>query len=210
MPDMLTFLLKHYKLCWGLDKVRPLKTVPGSFNHIFIAIDKFTKWIDVKPLVKTTGAKAAKFFDEIIHRFGVPHRIITDLGSNFTGSEFFDFCEDHGIEVCYVSVTHPRANGQVEHTNRMILQGLKARLYEPLKKYGGKWVQELPAMVWGLRTQPSWAIGQPPFFFVYGSEAVLPVDVVTELRASLITLRRELSKAERKTSTWWKRQGSQP
>ena len=114
--------------------VGPLKTTPGGFNHIFVAIDKFTKWIEVKPLVKTTGAKAAEFFDDIKHRFGIPHHIITDLSSNFTGSEFFDFCEGHGIEVYYVSVTHPRANGQVERANGMILQGPKARLYEPLKK----------------------------------------------------------------------------
>jgi len=127
--------------------VGPLKTAPGCFNHIFIAIDKFTKWIEVKPLVKTTGAKAAEFFDDIKHRFGIPHRIITDLGSNITGSEFFDFCEGHGIEVYYVSVTHPRANGQVERANGMILQGPKALLYKPLKKYSGKWVQELPVVV---------------------------------------------------------------
>jgi transposase InsO family protein len=101
--------------------VGPLKIAPGRFNHIFVAIDKFTKWIEVKPLVKTTRAKVAKFFDDIIHRFGIPYRIITDLGSNFTGSEFFDFCKDHEIKVCYVSMAHPRANGQVECANEMIL-----------------------------------------------------------------------------------------
>ena len=53
----------------------------GGYNHIFVAIDKFTKWIEVKPVTATTAAKAAEFIEEISHRFGVPNRIITDLGT---------------------------------------------------------------------------------------------------------------------------------
>ena len=66
----------------------PLKTAVGGYSHIFVAIDKFTKCIEVKPLTATTAAKAAEFIKEISHHFGVPNRIITDLGTSFTGSEF--------------------------------------------------------------------------------------------------------------------------
>ena len=59
----------------------------------------------------------------------------------------------------------------------MILQGLKARIFDPIEKYGAKWLQELPRVVWGLRTQKSRATGYSPFFSVYGSEAVLPSDI---------------------------------
>jgi hypothetical protein len=31
--------------CWGLDMIGPLPTAPGGFNRVFVAIDKFTKWI---------------------------------------------------------------------------------------------------------------------------------------------------------------------
>ena len=41
-----------------------------------------------------------------------------------------------------------------------------------------KWIQELPHVVWGLRTQPSKATGQSPFFLTYGSEAILPADIM--------------------------------
>lgn len=51
----------------------PLKTAVGGYNHIFVAIDKFTKWIEVKPVTATTTAKAAEFIEEISHRFGVPN-----------------------------------------------------------------------------------------------------------------------------------------
>ena len=72
---------------------------------------------------------------------------------------------------------HPRCNGQVERANSLILQGLKARIFDPIEKYGSKWIQELPRVVWGLRTQGSRATGYSPFFMGYGSEAILPTDI---------------------------------
>jgi ribonuclease HI len=36
--------------CWGLDMIGPLSTAPGGFNRVLVAIDKFTKWIVVKPV----------------------------------------------------------------------------------------------------------------------------------------------------------------
>jgi hypothetical protein len=53
----------------------------------------------------------------------------------------------------------------------MILDGLKKRLYDENSKKGGKWMNEISSVVWGLRTQPSKATGQSPFFLVYGSES---------------------------------------
>jgi hypothetical protein len=55
------------------------------------AVDKFTKWIEVQPVAKVTPEEVAKFIGDITHRFGVPNRIITDLGKAFTGSAFWDF-----------------------------------------------------------------------------------------------------------------------
>ena len=82
------------------------------------------------------------------------------------------------FEVKYASVAHPRANGQVEHINSLVLDGLKKRLYDANTKKGGKWIQELPHVVWGMRTQPSKATGQSLFFLTYGSEAILPADIM--------------------------------
>ena len=59
----------------------PLKKAKGGFEYIFVAIDKFTKWIEYKPLAKYSAAKAVEFIQDIMHRFGMPNRIITDLGS---------------------------------------------------------------------------------------------------------------------------------
>jgi hypothetical protein len=39
-------------------------------------------------------------------------------------------------------------------------------------------IKELPNALWGLRTQPTKPMGQSPYFLVYGSEAILPADVM--------------------------------
>jgi hypothetical protein len=59
----------------------------------------------------------------------------------------------------------------------MILQGLKLRIFDRLKKSGRKWLQELPTVMWSLRTTLSRATGFTPFFLVYGTEAILPMDL---------------------------------
>jgi hypothetical protein len=56
----------------------------------------------------------------------------------------------------------------------MILQGLKPRIFNDLKKFGRRWLAELPSVIWSLRTNPSRATGFTPFFLVYGVEAILP------------------------------------
>jgi transposase InsO family protein len=164
-------------LCGGLDFAGPLQKAPGGFTHLLVAIDKFSKWIEVRPLNSIRSEQAVAFFTNIIHCFGVPNSIITDNGTQFTGKKFLDFCEDHHIRVDWAAVAHPMTNVQVERANDMILQGLKPRIYNDLNKFGRRWMKELPSVVWSLRTTPSRATGFTPFFLVYGAEAILPTDL---------------------------------
>jgi hypothetical protein len=60
---------------------------------------------------------------------------------------FQEYYDDIGINVYYVSIAHPRSNGQVEQANIEILKGLKTRSYDCLKKCGKGWVDELPAVL---------------------------------------------------------------
>jgi hypothetical protein len=104
--------------------IGPFKPTPGNFKCMFVMIEKFSKWIEYMPLTKASSGKAVKFLNEIINHFGLPNSIIIDLGTQFTGSTFQDFCDERSIVVKYVSVVHPRANGQVERANSMILDVL--------------------------------------------------------------------------------------
>ena len=69
---------------WALDMVGPLKKALGGFIHLLVTVDKFTKWIEVKPITNIYSEEAVKFFLNIIYRFGVPNYIITDHETNFT------------------------------------------------------------------------------------------------------------------------------
>jgi hypothetical protein len=164
--------------CWSLDMIGPFTMASGSFTHVFVVIDKFTKWIEYKPIAKLTPDRVVDFISDILHRFGFLNTIITDLESNFTANQFWEFYENACIKVKYVSVAHPRANGQVERVNGMIIDGLKKRLYDENSKKRGKWIRELPHVVWGLRTHSSKTTGQTLFFLVYGFEAILPADIM--------------------------------
>jgi len=110
---------------WGLDMVGPLRKAPRGFTHLLVAIDKFTKWIEAKPITTIDSKEAVKFFLDIIYRFGVPNSIITDNGTNFMGQYFQDFAEGYEIRIDWASVGHLHTNGQVERANGLILQGLK-------------------------------------------------------------------------------------
>jgi hypothetical protein len=157
--------------------IGPLKTGKYGFTHILVAVDKFTKWIEAKPIKSLDAATAVSFVQGIIHRFGVPHDIITDNGTNFDSATFKEFCWSKGIKVNYASVAHPQSNGQVERANGLILKGIKPRLIRELKEAAGAWVDELPSVLWGLRTTPNRSTQFSPFFLIYGAEAVLPSDL---------------------------------
>jgi hypothetical protein len=58
--------------------IGPFTTAP------LVAIDKFTKWIEYKPIAKLTPDRVVDFISDILQRFGFPNTIITDMGSNFT------------------------------------------------------------------------------------------------------------------------------
>jgi IS30 family transposase len=83
-------------------------------------IDKFTKWIEVKPIKKLDGSTTVAFLKDIIVRYGYPHSIITDNGTNFAQGVFSRFCEEKGIQMDLASVAHPESNGQVEKANGLI------------------------------------------------------------------------------------------
>jgi hypothetical protein len=150
---------------------------PGGYKHILVAVDKFIKWIKVRIVATITSKEATKFIEDITHQFGVPNRIITDLGKAFIGLDFCDFFQDSLIDVYYSFVAHPCCNGHVERANGMVLQGIKDRIFDDASQYATRWLAKLPHVIWGLQSQVSLATRYSPFFLVYGSEVVLPTNL---------------------------------
>jgi hypothetical protein len=68
--------------------IGPLTTALGGLTHVLVAIDKFTKWIEYKPITKIPTNRVVSFICDILHRFGFPNTIIIDLGFKFHSHEF--------------------------------------------------------------------------------------------------------------------------
>ena len=68
-------------MVWGLDMVGPLKRAPRGYTHLLVTIEKFTKWIEARPISAIKSEQAVLFFLDIIDRFGVPNSIIMDNGT---------------------------------------------------------------------------------------------------------------------------------
>jgi hypothetical protein len=85
-----------------------------------------------------------------------------------------------GIKLKFTSVAHPKTNGQVEKANGQRCNGIKKILLVPLEKAKHTWVDELPSVLWSLRTTPNAATQDMPLFLVHGAEAVLPVEITHE------------------------------
>jgi transposase InsO family protein len=88
--------------------------VPRGYTHLLVAIDKFSKWVEVRPITDLKAEQAVTFFTDISYRFGVPNSIMTNNGSQFTGRKFLEFCDKFHIRVDWAAVAHPQTNGQVE------------------------------------------------------------------------------------------------
>jgi hypothetical protein len=82
---------------WGLDLLGGFKKASEGLTHQLVTIDKFTKWIEARPLAKISSKQAVSFVEDIIFYFGVPNSIITDNGTQFTGEKFLEFCDDNNI-----------------------------------------------------------------------------------------------------------------
>jgi transposase InsO family protein len=157
--------------------VGKLPRAVGGYEYLLVAIDKFTKWVEVEPIRAPTAVTAVKFLRGIVCCFGVPNRIITDLGTQFTSKSFQDYCGELGTKICFASVAHPRSNGQVEWANAEVLRGLRTTTYDKLAGSGKKWIEQLSVVLWSIRTTATRSTSETPFTLVYGVEAVLPTEL---------------------------------
>ena len=96
---------------------------------------------------------------------------MTDNGIQFQ-AEIAELLQRYGIEHYRSSPYRPQANGAVEAANKNVKQILS----KMVKTYKD-WSEYLPFALWGYRTTTRTATGQTPFSLVYGSEAVLPIEI---------------------------------
>ncbi|XP_042404677.1 uncharacterized protein LOC121994834 [Zingiber officinale] len=136
---------------WGMDIVDPFPMTSGQKRFLLVVVDYFSKWAKAEALARITEGAVIQFlWRNILYRFDIPHKLVSDNGRQF---------QDRKI--------------QIEVINREIVRGLKVKL----DHVGGDWVEELQSVLWTYRTTPRESTSLTPFHLVYGSEAVMPVEV---------------------------------
>ena len=138
------------------------------------AIDRFTRWPEVFPIPDIRAETVADaFVSGWISRFGVPHVLITDRGSQFTSSIWSDTARILGIKLHHTTAYHPQSNGLVERFHRQLKGALKAR------SASDQWTKHIPLVLLGVRTAPRGASDDTwtPAELTYGQTLTLPGDI---------------------------------
>ena len=145
---------------WGIDLVGPINPPLHGYIWILVATKYFTKWAAAMPLHKTTGGAVANFIKEnIIVRFRVPHRIISDNGTPFVNSEVRKILEFYQVKHHRSSPYYPQGNGQAKATNKTLIKIISKKSQE----YTQRWAMHLPDALWAYRNSPSRPQGFHPF-----------------------------------------------
>ena len=107
---------------WGIDMIGMIE--PKALNghrFILVAIDCFTKWVEAASYANVTKQVIVRFIkNQIICRYGVPSKIITDNGSNLNNNMVEALCKDFKIAHHNSSLYRPKMNGVVEAANKKI------------------------------------------------------------------------------------------
>ncbi|XP_027772370.1 uncharacterized protein LOC114076872 [Solanum pennellii] len=127
--------------------------------------------------------------NNLICRFGVPKSIITDNGANLNSHLMKEICEQFKITHRKSTAYRPQMNGAVEAANKNI----KKILRKMIDKHRG-WHEMFPYALLGYRTTVRTSTGATPYLLVYGTEAVIPVEV--EIPSLRIIQEAELSNDE--------------
>ena len=98
---------------------------------------------------------------------------MSDNGPQFDSLVYRDFFQELKIGNQYSTPRYPQSNGQAKASNKTLLTALKKRL----DSAKGKWVEELPGVLWAYRTTARKLTGVSPFVLTYRMEAVIPTKI---------------------------------
>jgi transposase InsO family protein len=170
---------------WGIDMIGPI-TPKASNGHRFIlvAIDYFTKWVEAASYANVTQNAVTRFIKtNIICRYGLPERIITDNGTNLNNKMMDRLCSQFKINHHNSVPYRPQMNGAVEAANKNI-----KKIIQKMTITYRDWQEMLPYALFAYRITARVSTGASPYSLVYGTEAVIPIEVeIPSLRVLIET-----------------------
>ena len=160
---------------WGIDIVGPLPTAPAQKKLLLVATDYFSECIKAKAFSSIKDRDVTQFiWKNIVCRFGILKSIISDNEPQFDSRVYLNFYQELKIKNLYSTPRYLQSNGLAEASNKTLITALKKRL----DSAKGKWVDELPGVLWAYRTTARKPTGVSPFAITYGMEAIIPMVIV--------------------------------
>ena len=158
---------------WGIDLVGPLPTASAQKKLLLVATDYFSKWIEADAFSSIKDRDVSRFiWKNIVYRLGIPRSIVSDNGPQFDSRVYRHFFQELKIRSLYSTPRYPQSNGQAEASNKTLLTALK----KWLDFAKGKWVEELPGVLWAYRTTARKPNGISSFALTYRMEVVISTE----------------------------------
>ncbi|GBG62858.1 hypothetical protein CBR_g34229 [Chara braunii] len=128
----------------SMDFMNTLVTSKNGKRHIFVIIDRFTKYARLIAMPETARTEHVikLFLDNWVRDFGLPKSIVSDRGVHFTSELWKKTAEQMGSQLQMTSGNHPEANGQAEQMNRVVQHLLR----HYIKPSQDDWDEKLPLL----------------------------------------------------------------
>jgi transposase InsO family protein len=178
---------------WRIDFVGPIAHASrnGQKQYILVSTEYVTKWAEDSAVRSDNASTVAKFlYENIITRFGCPKGLVSDQGTHFINSTIQALTDKYDIKHRKTTPYHPRPNGQTEKTNGILCKILT----KTIMGIGTDWDTKLFAALWAYRTAYKVTTQSTPFQLVYGTEAILPIEL--EIPSLRIAIRDRLGDTE--------------
>ncbi|WVZ75872.1 hypothetical protein U9M48_023894, partial [Paspalum notatum var. saurae] len=145
----------------SMDFIVGLPRTQKGYNSIWVVVDRLTKVAHFIPVNTTySGARLAELYiSRIVCLHGVPKRIISDRGSQFT-SRFWEQLHDSlDSKLRFRIAYHPHTDGQTERTNQILEDMLRACAIQ----YGTSWDKSLPYAEFSYNNSYQASLKKSPF-----------------------------------------------
>lgn len=148
-----------------VDFIGPVEESQG-FNTILVVVDKHSKYVILIPTnTKLSAYGTARLFrDQVFKNFGLPRKITSDRGPQFSAKFMKDLYTLLGIEGNLSTGYHPQTDGQTEQMNQEIEGYL--RIY--INHRQSDWAEWLPTAQFAINNHQASATQQSPFYVVLG------------------------------------------
>jgi hypothetical protein len=156
-----------------MDFIVGLPRTQRGYNSIWLVVDRLTKVAHFIPVNTTySGARLAELYiSRIVCLHGVPKKIISDRGSQFT-SRFWEQLHDSlDTKLRFSTAYHPQTDGQTERTNQVLEDMLRACAIQ----YGSSWDKCLPYAEFSYNNSYQASLKKSPFEALYGRKCRTPL-----------------------------------